>query len=603
MKKTMLLLGVLLINFSFTQAQDTPYLTKEMGTYTSFKVCGIDTLNHLYLAKTLSEDQAANLTLSTTAVQTTYGGGESDTYIEKCTEDGEVLWNTLLGGEGEESLMDIEIIGDFIYILGMTSSQTGISTTGSYQDTLLENSSMNMPLINYFIMKINQTTGAKLWGTYFRSTSSDALEFIHDMAVSQDGDVYIVGETESSENIATEGAFDTVLGESWNKAFLIKFDEQGNREWGTYYGTGLLTKTAIGNVKINQEGDVVVSGRYLGSTPPEDYFVSSGVYNDNQNMTLDVFLAKFSPAGEREWGLMFGGEQGEGTGALAIDSSDNILLLGSTQSMSDVASEDGHQKVLGSSNPWNDTTDNFLAKFTTHGRLLWSTYYGGHQDEYLYRVPGEGEGDNADGATLLAYHRQAIALDEENQIYIVSATKSISNIATSGAFQDSINGGSDAYIAKFDSKGERLWGTYFGGSDKEDVPEIYYTHDHEFFLVGYTKSTSNITNANAWWDEDFDGSEEVSAYIVKFSEDVLATRAYQKDEFKLYPNPTSGIFSVLGEGTQQLKKIEIYDLNGQLLKRIKPQENSKIKVNFQTGLYFVKIYTDNAVQTRKLIVH
>jgi hypothetical protein len=51
------------------------------------------------------------------------------------------------------------------------------------------------------------------------------------------GDVFIVGETASFTGIATPGAFQTVLLSNVEDAFLVKFDLNGVRQWGTYYGS------------------------------------------------------------------------------------------------------------------------------------------------------------------------------------------------------------------------------------------------------------------------------------------------------------------------------------------------------------------------------
>ena len=80
---------------------------------------------------------------------------------------------------------------------------------------------------------------------------------------------------------------------------------------------------------------------------------------------------------------------------------------------------------------------------------LWGTYYGGiGQDNGL------------------------VVTDKALNVYIYSETASASNIATSGAFQTSLAGLRDGFIAKLDSAGRRIWGTYFGDSNHDKITAL-----------------------------------------------------------------------------------------------------------------------------------
>jgi hypothetical protein len=82
---------------------------------------------------------------------------------------------------------------------------------------------------------------------------------------------------------------------------------------------------------------------------------------------------------------------------------------------------------------------------------IWGTYYGG---TVL---------DQATGT----------ATDNLGNVYIVGCTYSGSSIATSGAHQTVFGGGSgDAFVAKFNSSGIRLWGTYYGSSARDFMRQI-----------------------------------------------------------------------------------------------------------------------------------
>jgi hypothetical protein len=75
--------------------------------------------------------------------------------------------------------------------------------------------------------------------------------------------------------------------------------------------------------------------------------------------------------------------------------------------------------------------------------LTWGTYYGGFDWDNL----------------------EEVAADAAGNVYATGSTTSLSNIATSGAYQGSISGTFDAHLVKFSAAGSRLWSTYFGVTD------------------------------------------------------------------------------------------------------------------------------------------
>src|SRR5437763_554997 len=77
----------------------------------------------------------------------------------------------------------------------------------------------------------------------------------------------------------------------------------------------------------------------------------------------------------------------------------------------------------------------------------WATYYGGNDQDIAYNL----------------------TTDPFGNVYMVGQTESTSGIASAGAYQTTIGGGVDAFIVKFDALGNRLWATYYGGTDS-DVP-------------------------------------------------------------------------------------------------------------------------------------
>lgn len=586
-------LSLLLLIISSSIFAQTSLLEKEMGSYASRKNFTLAPSGNLYNFGGVTASEASNINIFPNAIQQNYSGGENDCYIEKRSPEGELLWNTFIGGEGREGIAGALVRG-FVYVVGSTTSTSNISTPGAFMEDFLPNISGGNPS-NRFIMKLNEN-GTKEWATYYRTTGGDATEQIVNYTTDNLGNFYIVGFTQSDENVATVGAFDESLGEASQKGFITKFDVNGSRVWGTYYGTsGSQNVTGIDNIAIDQDGNIIVGGNYLGNMP-ENYFNTSGTYTDGQNLPADVFLAKFDPQGNRLWGLMYGGIDFEQSIDVAVDSQNKILWFGSTQSQEDIASPGAYQETLGSSNPINSTNDAFLAKFDEDGNQIWSTYYGGQlTDSY----------GNGSGTLISGLNRNVINFDEDDNIYFASLTKSTNQIATPNTFQDELAAvdSFDSYVAKFNPQGERLWGTYFGGLGDDKTRGLLYAGNDEFYLFGETSSTEGIATSNAWYDQELES--DVSGFIVKFIPNTLGITEKTNTAFSVWPNPTKETFTISGKANQLLQ-VSIYDLNGRKvhdIANVKTNSPVVLKRKLSTGIYFLNINAEeNQVQNLKLIV-
>lgn len=104
--------------------------------------------------------------------------------------------------------------------------------------------------------------------------------------------------------------------------------------------------------------------------------------------------------------------------------------------------------------------------------LVWSTYYGGSENDLITGVD----------------------TDPSGNIYVSGRTSSASNIASAGAY-DGVFGGAalmDIFVVKFNSAGQRLWGTYYGGADADVAHGITY-HGGQVYVSGASASEGMAT--------------------------------------------------------------------------------------------------------------
>jgi hypothetical protein len=134
-------------------------------------------------------------------------------------------------------------------------------------------------------------------------------------------------------------------------------------------------------------------------------------------------------------------------------------------------------------------------------KLAWLNYYGGN---------------GSDAAN------SAVA-DASGNVYLVGSTSSLSSISTTGVYQTVFgNGTADCFIAKYNSSGNLVWGTYFGASGT-DVANDVAIKDTFLYITGYSSSvtSSGFATSNAY-DTTYHGGTSGfgatgDAFLAKFT--------------------------------------------------------------------------------------
>jgi hypothetical protein len=407
--------------------------------------CSTDPAGNVYFAGITDSP----LNIASFGHQNTYGGSFGDAFLVKFSSSGIRQWATYYGGSSYDyaNSCSVDVTGN-IYLCGGTSSSSGISYFG-HQNTYAGNGNSDA-----FLAKFSNG-GILLWATYYGGTGLDeGLQCVTDASAN----VYLAGNTRSSSNIASGGHLNSLSGSQ--DAFLVKFNSSGVRLWATYYGATF--SDADGNsCAVDNTGNVYLAGTTAGGIG----IASGGHQNTFGGGNDDAFLVKFNSSGVRQWGTYYGGSGITDAGySCATDVSGNVYLAGETDANNAISSG-GHQNSNGGS------TDAFLVKFNGNGIRQWGTYYGGSAVDRSY----------------------VCFVDPSGNIYLGGITTSIFGIAF-GGYQNSLNGGADAFLAKFNTNGARQWGTYFGGPN--DDYGVYTAIDisNNVFIAGRTDSYTGIAS-------------------------------------------------------------------------------------------------------------
>lgn len=153
--------------------------------------------------------------------------------------------------------------------------------------------------------------------------------------------------------------------------------------------------------------------------------------------------------------------------------------------------------------------------FTTYGAFS-ATYNGGGYDGFVAKFSPDGGG--LAYATFLggsgSDYGAAIAVDASGSAYVTGMTFSDDFPVTSGAFDTSHDGNTDAFVVKLDPAGRMLaYGTFLGGAEYENGDSIALDEPGNAYVAGRTNSNDFPTTPDG-----FDTSNDHGdAFVVKLN--------------------------------------------------------------------------------------
>ena len=322
-------------------------------------------------------------------------------------------------------------------------------------------------------------------------------DVITDMDV-VDGNIYVCGSTTSYGN---------------KKAFLLKYDDNGNLIWNT-------TWSGKGEAEANA---LMVSGNYI-------YVAGTTEKSSNK----DVFISKYNLDGKKEWFKTWGGggdDEGKDiyvydneiyvcgfTRSYGVLGSDILLLkfdmngdLLSNKFWGKAGDEVGNGVVVTSEGVYVDGytesygvggKDAIILGFGDTGNVKWLRTWGGEDDDelvgmeyaspYLYMV-----GNTASytpHALFLKYDEDGNMIferrwgEKENDEAMDSAV--YNDVTYIVGISRSYGKNGDVLLLKYDSDGMLSWSKIWGGSG-EDAATSVDVDNKRIYIAGYTESYGN----------------------------------------------------------------------------------------------------------------
>ncbi len=388
--------------------------------------------------------------------------------------DPRVYYSTYLGGNANDYAYSVQVDDDGnAYIAGETYSTNWFSVAGHYDETFGGSR-------DAFVVKINSTaTSPVIYSTYLGGAKSDLAL---DIVLLDSGELIIGGWTNSQDFPTTVGAYDTTPSDTLNTdGFITKLSADGNSlSFSTAFG-GDLPET-IRAVAVDDSGSIYITGS-TGSSEDMlwgNFPISLGVYDSTYNGgDSDVFVAKMNSAGSA---LLFatylGGEGVDAAYDIALDSSNTIYIAGETRDATFPTTAGRYMAATE-----NSSSDAFIARFDSTGSsLMYSSALGVNT-----------------ASVSFAY---GIAANDSGEAVIAGYT-TVSGFPTVNAYDNTYNGGQEAFIAKFNTNssgaGSLLFSTYVGGAEDESFSAVTLDASGNIYAVGASSSDDFPTTADAIW--------------------------------------------------------------------------------------------------------
>jgi hypothetical protein len=220
-------------------------------------------------------------------------------------------------------------------------------------------------------------------------------------------------------------------------------------KYGTYFGGSVVDKGH--GIVLDSSDNMYVVGMATSRNLPV-----LNAFQPKLGGDANAFVAMFNSTGTLAWSTYFGGNESDKANAIAIDKSNNLYVTGSTDSTNFPVTKGVLQRSL-----TGQGTNAFVAKFTSAGKLIWSTYLGA----------GGTEGNS-------------IALDANGNVFV-------------GGQAEGVGGFLDGFVTELNSTATQIeWTATIGGSKTDAIQSIALLGD-EVYATGYTNSIDFPTTVGA----------------------------------------------------------------------------------------------------------
>lgn len=362
------------------------------------------------------------------------------TSLVKYSSDGKVEWKYITGGNSQVNFNDvIELKDGTIVAAGQTAA-----TSGDVVKTASTNSA--------FIVRL-KADGTFMWKYVFPSDASSTGEYISSLAATPDGGFVAGGKAIS------ESGFFTGTQKGGTKAFIFKFDKNGNIKWRKVLQGS--KSNIISALAVNSDGDIYAT--CVTMSTDGDF---SGI-RFNKIRTENTVLLKLNKKGNLDWAEYLQGSGKSEFNTLAV-TDDGGCVVGGTFTI--------YKRADGIYTMNYGKRDGYVLRYNSKGQVCWSRLIGGADDDSVLGIACIKGG--------FAVVGQSKSSTEDFQGY-------------------KVGGGSDGYILYLNDEGKTTATVRLNGAQDDSAMDVAVLSDGSIAIAGWTKSD----------DQAFNGSNTKKQYM------------------------------------------------------------------------------------------
>ena len=362
------------------------------------------------------------------------------TALVKYSSDGKVEWKYITGGNSQVNFNDvIELKDGTIVAAGQTAA-----TSGDVVKTASTNSA--------FIVRL-KADGTFMWKYVFPSDASSTGEYISSLAATPDGGFVAGGKAIS------ESGFFTGTQKGGTKAFIFKFDKNGNIKWRKVLQGS--KSNIISALAVNSDGDIYAT--CVTMSTDGDF---SGI-RFNKIRTENTVLLKLNKKGDLDWAEYLQGSGKSEFNTLAV-TDDGGCVVGGTFTI--------YKRADGIYTMNYGKRDGYVLRYNSKGQVCWSRLIGGADDDSVLGIACIKGG--------FAVVGQSKSSTEDFQGY-------------------KVGGGSDGYILYLNDEGKTTATVRLNGAQDDSAMDVAVLSDGSIAIAGWTKSD----------DQAFNGSNAKKQYM------------------------------------------------------------------------------------------
>ncbi|MBK7311024.1 MAG: hypothetical protein KBG47_08670 [Bacteroidia bacterium] len=313
---------------------------------------------------------------------------------------------------------------------------------------------------DFFIAKYGPT-GNLIWAKGFGGLG---IEDCPALAVDAAGNVYVAGSFVYTVDFDPSTNVSNLVQQYGTNLFLAKYDPSGNFVWAKgIIGNTTLNAFAEG-LNVDMNGDILLTGSFSGTL---DFDPSASTVNLISTGNLEIFIAKYTSAGNYVWAHRFGSTFADYAHSVSSDGAGNVYIAGQFKGTVDFdPSASTNTLVTGSS------SDIFIAKYDLNGNYVWAK-----------NMSSSSAGEDI----------YCIFSDASGNLYIAGDYGGTTDFDPSaGVYNLSIVGGVDAFFAKYNSSGNLIFARSIGGMNFDAAYSIVADALGSIYVTGGFRLTCDF---------------------------------------------------------------------------------------------------------------